>query len=196
MVRQSVAVVIDLRRTVNQETGEVEYVSWGQENLQRWIALLGNAVGVDESRGDMLTLEEDSFEHSHRMEQELEELKVVQQNRNMWTRSTGRLDLLRQGPDHPAARLYNPLVHPPADGQARVGSVADTSGRFHATAVAEELPKTVEELEAEMEEQLEEELEIGAREVKKGAVLKKRITELAKAEPESFLQLIRTWLYE
>ena len=60
----------------------------------------------------------------------------------------------------------------------------------------EELPKTVEELEAEMEEQLEEELEIGAREVKKGAVLKKRITELAKAEPESFLQLIRTWLYE
>jgi len=195
IVRQSVAVVIDLRRTEGED-GSLEFVSWGDENLQRWQSLLQNAVGLDEQRGDTLTLEEDSFEHSHRMEQELEERLVIEQNRRMydimdWTDWTSLIKIpviillaffvlwfvIRPM----GKRVLAPLLQLPA------GTMA---------ALPERLPKTVEELEAEMEGKLEEELDIGAREVKKGTILKKRIAELAKSEPETFMQLIRSWLYE
>ncbi|HUX08840.1 MAG TPA: flagellar basal-body MS-ring/collar protein FliF [Acidobacteriota bacterium] len=195
IVRQSVAVVIDLRRTEGED-GSPQFVSWGEENLQRWQSLLQNAVGIDEQRGDVLTLEEDSFEHSHRMEVELEQLRVIEQSRRMydildWSDWTSLIKIpviillafmvlwfvIRPM----GKRIIVPLLQLPAWGAA---------------ALPERLPRTVEELEAEMEGRLEEELDIGAREVKKGTILKKRITELAKAEPETFMQLIRSWLYE
>ncbi len=194
-MRQSVAVVIDLRRTEGED-GSLEFVSWGEENMQLWQSLLQNAVGLDEQRGDTLTLEEDSFEHSHRMEQELEERLVIEQNRRMydimdWSDWTSLIKIpviillaffvlwfvIRPM----GKRVLAPLLQLPS------GTMA---------ALPERLPKTVEELEAEMEGKLEEELDIGAREVKKGTILKKRISELAKSEPETFMQLIRSWLYE
>jgi flagellar M-ring protein FliF len=194
--RQSVAVVIDLRRTVGED-GSLQFVSWGAENLQRWEELLKNAVGLDEQRGDTLTLEEDSFEHSHRMEQEVEQQRLIEQNRRMydpfdWTDWTSLVKIplivlvvfiaLWFIVRPVGKRVLAPLLQLP------VGRAA--------AALPERLPKTVEELEAEMEEKLEEELDIGTREVKKGTILKKRISELAKNEPETFMQLIRSWLYE
>jgi len=194
--RQSVAVVIDLQRTVGED-GQVQYVSWGEENLQRWSQLLSNAVGIDTSRGDSLTLEEDSFEHAHRMERELEEQRLIEQNRRMydlfdwgdWT-SFIKIPIL-------LVLLFIVLwfiVRPV--GKRVLTPLFQASGVSIRRQLPEELPKTVEELEAEMEEQLEGELDLGTREVKKGAILKKRVTELAKSEPENFTQLIRTWLYE
>jgi flagellar M-ring protein FliF len=194
--RQSVAVVIDLRRTV-AEDGTEQFVSWGDESLRRWEDLLKNAVGFDEQRGDTLTLEEDSFEHSHRMEQVLEQQRQVEQNRRMydvfdWSDWTSLIKI-------PAIIILAFIalwfiVRPV--GKRVLVPLLQLPIRAEAAGLPERLPKTVEELEAEMEEKLDEELEIGSREVKKGTVLKKRISELAKNEPETFTQLIRSWLYE
>ncbi len=193
ITRRSVAVVIDLRR-VEDEEGGVEYVSWGEENLSRWRDALRNAVGIVAQR-DNLTLEEDSFEYIHQMEIELQEQRQVEQTRRLydvfdWSDWTSFIKVpallliaflvvwfvLRPV----GKRILSPVLQLPA----RAGRMPD------------QLPRTVEELEAEMESRLEEEIELPSREVKKGTILKKRITELAKTEPESFSALIRTWLYE
>lgn len=193
--KRSVAVVIDLRRTLNED-GTEQYVSWGQNSLQNWEQALHDAVGIDETRGDRLTLTETSFEHLHRMAVELERDQLIQQQRRMydlfdWSDWTSFIKipviilfsfiLLWFFVRPIGKRVLAPLLALPS---RSVGQIPDR------------LPKTVEELEAEMEGRLEEELELPPKEVKKGTVLKKRLVELAKNEPEGFSQLVRSWLYE
>jgi flagellar M-ring protein FliF len=195
VVRQSVAVVLDLRRSTD-ENEEVNYVSWGEENLRLWEGLIKDAVGFNSSRGDSVTIEEDSFEHSHRVEQELRETQVIEQTRRMydifdWGDWTSFIKI-------PALLLliffiFWFVVRPIS--RRVLSPIMQMPGAMAGPMIPDELPKTVEELEAEMEERLDEELEL-AGQVKKGTILKKRVTELALNEPESFTQLIRTWLYE
>ncbi len=193
--RKSVAVVIDLRRQIDEE-GSEQYVSWGDEQLRSWEQALRNAVGIDEERGDTLRLDETSFEHLHQMAVELKQEQEVQQQQRMynildwsdWTSFIKIPILLLIG-----FILLWFIVRPV--GKRVLAPILSLPMRT-TRRLPEQLPKTVEELEAEMESRLKEELELPAREVKKGTVLKKRLSELARNEPESFSQLLRSWLYE
>lgn len=203
--RKTVAVVIDLKRqeTVQQDgTRTVEYVSWGQETLQNWEQALKRAAGIDErpldqgGRGDSLTLTEISFDSLHNVTQQMQvETQALEQRRMFdifdWSDWTAlvKIPLLIVI----IFAIFWFVLRPV--GKVVLEPILSLPSRA-AAQIPEELPKTVEELEAEIEGKLEDEIDLATKEVTKGTILKKRIAELAKNEPESFTQLIRTWLNE
>lgn len=54
--RLTVAVVVDDIKRVNPETGQVTYQPWPQEELDRFTALIRNAVGFSAERGDSVSV--------------------------------------------------------------------------------------------------------------------------------------------
>jgi len=54
--RLTVAVAIDDIRTINQETGEVTYSSWNENELERLTLLIRNTVGYSAARGDSVNV--------------------------------------------------------------------------------------------------------------------------------------------
>lgn len=195
--RMTVAVWIDMQPAEGESEDESEYVSWGEEKLSEWERKLKDAVGFDENRGDSLTITETSFDYLHRQEREFERRQQVEQTQRLynifdwsdWT-SFVKIPLLLL-----TAILLVWFILRPVTKVVLAPLLAQLPGRAPAQ-IPDHLPKTVEELEAEIEGQLEEDLELPGKEVKKGTILKKRLTELAKNEPETFSQLVRSWLYE
>jgi len=194
ILRKSVAVVID-QRPVEGEEGTA-YESWGDEALREWQMAIRDAIGISEQRGDSLTFNEDSFDSLHRIERDMRQQQVAVEQKRLydifdwsdWTMFI-KIPLLILI----VLSLVWFIIRPV--GKRLAATLQQLPGRAP-TPIPDQLPKTVEELEAEIEGRLEEELEIPTREVKKGTILKRRLTELAKSEPESVAQLIRTWLYE
>ena len=61
LARLAVSVVVDHRRTVDAETGELETTPWTPEELQQLEATVANAVGLSEARGDTLSVVSSAF---------------------------------------------------------------------------------------------------------------------------------------
>jgi flagellar M-ring protein FliF len=59
--RLSIAVAVDDLRQVNPETGEVSYVPWPAEELDRLTLLVRDAVGYSAARGDSVTVVNTAF---------------------------------------------------------------------------------------------------------------------------------------
>lgn len=199
VLRKSVSVLIDYNREeVEAEGGgtDVQYVPWGDDTIRSLEQSLRDAVGVDADRGDSLTLTQQSFDEQHRIEQQIQREEVREQIRRYWDpldwsdwTTVYKIPLILFGIFFVVWFVLRPVGKRAISYWTKLPSEAPAQ-------LPDALPKTVEELEAEIEGRLEEELEIPTREVKKGTILKKRLTELARNEPENFAQLIRTWLYE
>jgi flagellar M-ring protein FliF len=197
--RKSVSVVIDLKKevTTDEDGREVtQYVSWGDETLQEWRDALKRAAGIDDQRGDSLSLTEISFDNFHQMSDQIKmEQRTITQRRMFdifdWSDWTAliKIPLLILAIFVIIWYVVRPIGKIVLEPLLQLPSAA-------AAQIPEELPKTVEELEAEIEGKLVDEIDLAAKEVTKGTILKKRIAELAKNEPESFTQLLRTWLNE
>jgi flagellar M-ring protein FliF len=59
--RLTVAVVLDNRRVVNPETGEVQTIAWEDETLLRFNQLIRDAIGYNNIRGDRVTVINEPF---------------------------------------------------------------------------------------------------------------------------------------
>ena len=203
--RKSVSVVVDLKKQVTKdESGKdvVEYVSWGEETLNSWRETIKHAAGIDDrpveegGRGDTFSLIEVSFDSLHEVATSIEKEERSLEQRKMldifdWSDWTALIKIpllitilfaIFWFVIKPIGKIIlEPVLQLPSQAAAQI---------------PEELPKTVEELEAEIEGKLEDEIDLASKEVTKGTILKKRIAELAKNEPEGFAQLLRTWLNE
>jgi flagellar M-ring protein FliF len=84
--RLTVAVVLDNRRVVNPETGEVQTIPWEDESLLRFNQLIRDAIGFNNIRGDRVTVINEPFG-------EVEE--IVLDPPGFWTESWF-LDIFRQ----------------------------------------------------------------------------------------------------
>lgn len=203
--RKSVAVLVDKRRQVTRdEAGQevIEYVSWGDDTINSWKEAVKQAAGIDErpveegGRGDSFSFSEVSFDSLHQVATTIEKEERFLEQRKMldifdWSDWTALVKIpllitilfaIFWFVIKPIGKIIlEPVLQLPSQAAAQI---------------PEELPKTVEELEAEIEGKLEDEIDLASKEVTKGTILKKRIAELAKNEPEGFAQLLRTWLNE
>lgn len=84
--RLTVAVVLDNRKVINPETGEVQTIPWEDESLLRFNQLIRDAIGFNNIRGDRVTVINEPFG-------EVEE--VVLDPPGFWTESWF-LDIFRQ----------------------------------------------------------------------------------------------------
>lgn len=84
--RLTVAVVLDNRRVINPESGEVQTIPWEDESLLRFNQLIRDAIGYNNIRGDRVTVINEAFG-------EVEE--VVLDPPGFWTESWF-LDMFRQ----------------------------------------------------------------------------------------------------
>lgn len=197
--RKSVAVIIDLKEeSTAAEDGsqQTQWVNWSDETLENWRDAIRQAAGILENRGDEVSLMQISFEEYHRRQLDIREQQISVQQRRMfdifdWGDWTALIKIplliiilfsLFWFIIRPVGTLVlEPILSLPSQSEAEI---------------PEELPKTVEELEAEIEGKIEDEIDMASKEVTKGTILKKRVSELAKNEPEGFTQLIRTWMNE
>jgi flagellar M-ring protein FliF len=187
IARLSVAVIVDDEPVVKKDRrGAVTRGTKPREaaELQKIQGLVAAAVGLDTLRGDLLTVENVSFETT-----------AVEE------------------PAPPGAwEQYGPVVK---DG-GRIAAVvilglmaflvvvrplmqrslaALPAVVVHSQAMPQQLPKTVEEIQADIEAQLAA-AEAKAGEPRKMTVLTKRLTGIVHKEPEHAARLIRTWLAE
>jgi flagellar M-ring protein FliF len=186
IARLSVAVIVDNEPVVTKDKKGVTTRSTKpreQAELQKIQALVATAVGLDTLRGDQLTVENVSFEVG-----ELE----VPATPGLWERygpaatEIGRIV---------AVALLGLLAFVVVVRPLMKRSLASLPQVVVHERVPQQLPKTVEELQADIEAQLAA-AEAKAGQPRKMTVLTKRLTSIVHKEPEHAARLIRTWLAE
>jgi flagellar M-ring protein FliF len=196
VARVSVAVLIDDNREMKTEPDgktSVNRVPRTPEELQKLFALVSAAVGVDETRGDQVTVQNVPFD-----EPVLEEPPPP----TFWTRY--------QSPIQEGSKITSVLIlglvaiffviRPmmrrttaiaPRLAPALAGAVASGGP----TALVEQRPKTVAELESEIEAQMD--AAAGkAGDNRRLPVLTRRAAAIAQKEPENTAKLLRSWMAE
>jgi flagellar M-ring protein FliF len=186
IARLSVAVIVDDEPVVKKDKkGTVTRTTKPRApaELQKIQGLVATAVGLDPLRGDQLTVENVSFETT-----------------------------MTEDPPPPGAwQLYGPMVTDVGRVAAVIvlgllaflvvirpmmqRSLAALPQVVVQQGVAQQLPKTVEEMQADIEAQLAS-AEAQAIEPRKMGVLTKRLTGMVQKEPEHAARLVRTWLAE
>ena len=187
--RLSVAVILDDERVASKAAdGTVTTTAkpWEPAGLQRIQNLVVAAVGLDQKRGDQLTVENISFEVPAEIpeppapgfsDQAMEILKT------QWPAALRGVAILLLasfaifGVLRPLARQAGPLAVTPA---------------LPAAAAAARLP-TVQEMEGAIESELEAK---GGGQGKRLPALTKRVTKLAGDEPEQLARVVRGWIAE
>jgi flagellar M-ring protein FliF len=196
VARMSVAVLIDDNREVKTDTdgkSSVTRVARTPEELQKLFALVSAAVGVDETRGDQVTVQNVSFD-----EPVIEEPPAP----TFWTRyespiqqGSKVLSVLILGlvaiffvirPMMRRTTVVAPRLAP-----AVAGAVGPAS-----SAVIEQRPKTVAELESEIEAQMDAAAADKAGDNRRLPVLTRRAAAIAQKEPENTAKLLRSWMAE
>jgi flagellar M-ring protein FliF len=173
--RLSVAVLVDNERATDDK-GKVTTKSRGQPEIQKIHGLVAAAIGFDEERGDQLTVENIAFEETP--VEELPEPTMWQQYSPQAFEGGRILGVVLIGL-FAAWLLIRPLM------RGAVGGAAQQVGTLP-------VPRTVQDLEAEMDAQLA----AAGGGVKRMPVLTKRVTALTQREPENAARLLRTWLTE
>ena len=200
VARLSVAVIIDDEPTVTKAkdgTTKVGRAPRKREDLQKIQSLVAAAVGLEADRGDLLTVENVSFEEPI-VEEPVAPTLIEKITPQVWEAS--RI-LLIGGIGLMGLLLFvKPLLKRAAGGQQMMArpAVAGMAGM----AVAAAMPgvpgqplRTVADLESEIESQLDASVAQTA-EQRRLPVLTKRVTALSAQQPESVAKLLRHWISE
>jgi len=185
IARLSVAVIVDDEPVVKKDKkGTVTRSTKPREavEIQKIQGLVATAVGLDPLRGDQLTVENVSFETTV-----VEEVPPGQwQQYGPMVTDVGRVVAVILLGLMAFLFVIKPMIQRslPQLPQVVVGQ-----------RLAQQLPKTVEELQGELEAQLVAS-EASASEPRKMTVLTKRLTGIVQKEPEHAARLVRAWLAE
>jgi flagellar M-ring protein FliF len=165
-----------------------------QEELQKLFALVSAAVGVDESRGDQVTVQNVPFDEP-----------VVEEPppSTFWMRY--------QSPIQEGSKITSvlvlglvaiffvirPMMRRTTAIVPRLAAVAVAGGAGVASAtVVEQRPKTVAELESEIEKQMDADAADKVGDSRRLPVLTRRAAAIAQKEPENTAKLLRSWMSE
>lgn len=188
VARLSVAVIVDDEPVVGKDkSGNVTRSTRPRQpaELQKIQGIVAAAVGIDTTRGDVLTVENVAFG----VNQVEEPVPPTFFERNRDTLSeTGRVLAVILMALLAFLFVVRPLMR---RGLASVKVVTPVAMQ----PLPEQLPKTVEQLQGELEAQLAA-AEAKAGEPRKLTVLTKRLSSLVQKQPESAARLVRTWLAE
>jgi flagellar M-ring protein FliF len=185
--RLSVAVIVDDEPvTKKDKKGTVTRSTKPREagELQKIQSLVAAAVGLDTLRGDQLTVENVAFETA--VVEEPTTPGVWQQYGPLVT-DVGRVAAVVLLGLMAFFIVVRPLM------QRSLAALPQVV--VHAPHMPQQLPKTVEEIQADIESQLAA-AEAKAGEPRKMTILTKRLTGIVHKEPEHAARLIRTWLAE
>jgi flagellar M-ring protein FliF len=186
VARLSVAVIVDDEPVVKKDKkGNVTRGTKprDQAEIQKIQGLVASAVGLDTTRGDQLTVENVSFEMPVVEEPEA---PAVWQRFGPAIGEFGRVAVVVILGLMAFVFVVRPLM------QRGLGT---TPHVVVETQMPQQLPRTVEELQADIEAQLVE-AETKAGEPRKTTVLTKRLNGMVEKEPEHAARLVRTWLTE
>ncbi len=151
-------------------------------SLKKIQGLVAAAVGLDETRGDLLTVEAIPFD---------EPAPVEEEPAPVWKSDRGA-EAAGGRPHRHGARAGPPgLLHGGPAGHAPHAGADPES----AAVMPRALPKTVDQLQGELEAQLHEDPGQSAGS-KRAQALTKRVAMLSEKEPENVARLLRTWLSE
>jgi flagellar M-ring protein FliF len=175
--RLSVAVLVDDERPVNAKEKPKARTA---ADIQKIHGLVAAAVGLDMERGDQLTVENIAFEDAP-VEDAVQPTFVQQYGPQAL--EIGRILGIVLVVIAALLLVIRPLV---------TGALSRATGMQTATGPLP-VPRTVEELEAEIDAQLAGAVAGGSRRM---PVLTKRVAALTEREPENAARLLRTWLTE
>jgi flagellar M-ring protein FliF len=187
IARLSVAVIVDDAQETGQDANGASVVSRvprTPQELQKLQALVAAAVGMDEDRGDLVTVENVSFEAP------VTELPV---EATFWTRYGGEIQdggrtlaVLIIGVM--ALLFVRPFLKRAATRSALTPAAA--TGMLNAG----DRPRTVAELESEIEAQMNASLSDAAGHSPRLPVLTRRVAGMAQKEPANTAKLLRSWM--
>ena len=195
VARLSVAVILDDAHEVKTDDKGAQTVTRTPrkpEEIQKLQALVAAAVGIDETRGDQITVENVSFEEIPTSEPEAP---------SFWTQYGGPIqDSLRYLGILVlviVALLFvvKPMVTTAAAAASARPVPAVASGpRGVAALSSAERPRTVAEIESQLEAQIDSDLEGKVEGQRRLPVLTRRVAGMAQKEPENTAKLIRSWM--
>ena len=189
LARLSVAVILDDERTTTKAadgTTATTTKAWEQAGLQRIQKLVTAAVGLDQQRGDQLTVENIAFETPAEIaeppapgvgQQVLEGMKTY------WPSALRGVGIILV-----ASFAIFGVLRPLARRTATIAAAPS----LPAPAAAARLP-TVQEMEGTIDAELE---AARAGQPKRLPVLSKRVAKLASDEPEQLARIVRGWIAE
>lgn len=187
VTRLSVAVILDDGHVEQKQadgTTTVQRVARKPEEIQKIHALVAAAVGLDAARGDQLTVENVAFDEP------------------VFEETAPPSILVRYGPQiTEVSRLVTVLVvallgflllgRPLMKGRSEARPTV-----AGANVVELSRPRTVADLESEIEAQIDAQAAEKAGENRRLPVLTRRVSTLAKDEPEQVAKLLRGWIHE
>jgi flagellar M-ring protein FliF len=195
VARLSVAVILDDAHEVKADANGQQTVTRTPrkpEEIQKLQALVAAAVGIDETRGDQVTVENVSFEETPASE------PVAP---SFWTQYGGPIqDGLRYVGIlvlvlFALLFVVRPMVTTAAAAASARPVPAVASGPRANTALpAGERPRTVAEIESQLEAQIDSDLEGRVEGQRRLPVLTRRVAGMAQKEPENTAKLIRSWM--
>ena len=195
LARLSVAVILDDDQQAKAgEDGSVTLVRKPRtrEELAKIQGLVAAAVGLEPDRGDVLTVENVSFDEPV-IEQGPTPTMLEKITPQLWDASriavVGLLGLIT------LFLFVRPLMRKAGIGEAKNGAALAAAAAAPALAAQPAGPKTVAELENEIDEELNA-LTAQYAESRRLPVLTRRISAVSINEPETVAKLLRTWIAE
>jgi flagellar M-ring protein FliF len=190
IARLSVAVILDDEHTAATDAqGKVTHKSAPRNpaELQKIQQIVAAAVGFDQSRGDLLTVENIAFDET--VVEVVEPGFIERYGSDL--KDTGKVIAVFLM----CAMVLMFVVRPIVRDTLKSLPAAPTPELTAASGLPGQLPRTIEEVEGEIEAQLD--AAVAARvSNRKMPVLQRRVLTMAQGEPQNAARLIRSWLGE
>jgi flagellar M-ring protein FliF len=194
--RVTISVLLD-EKTVWEKDAKGNFekkpVPWGTEDLEKFRKLVVGATGIDNARGDIVTVDSLSFAPTANPQEE------VDARRQYW------LDLARVLSPFAIILIgfigwlvYKFITRPkeiPAEETALI-QVEELEDEGDIMEEKPQAPKTLAELKAEIEAEINAENAENAPEQQRREIIKERIIEIVASDPETAASLVRTWLID
>ncbi len=197
-------IVDDQLKSTKDKRGAVQtaFVARSADDLKKYRDLVSAVIGIDAARGDLVTVENLSFGVRTEVTQ-IEEPSFLSTYSDYIIPVVKYLAFLllflliyKLVLKPTGARVYRDVLggsHQVDEMMLPAGASAEGLIEGH---VRPQLPRRVGDIEAELDNELENELALPTKEARRGTVVKKKVTELVKKEPEAAAQMVKTWLAE
>ena len=193
--RVSVSVLLDQKTTWERDTRgypERKLVDWTPEELEKFRNLVIGAAGIDNSRGDIVTVSSLEFapttnpqeEEAARRQNLIELAKILAPFAILLIAFIGWL-------------IYKFVTREkvvPVEEEPALISIEEVDGEEMVDKPAP--PKTLAQLKAEIEQEINAENASQAPEAQRREVIKQRISEIIISDPENAASLVRSWLVD